>query len=347
VKPTIYDVAKEAKVSIATVSKVINKTGSISDPTRKKVNKVIQRLNYRPNVVASALTKKQTDTLALIIPDISNMFFSEISRYIEDKAHEMGLTLFICSTDYNEEKEKRYIELLQSKQVDGFIIASGFQNIHLVEEFHQNNIPVTLLAQDNLTESFNVVSVDDYRGGFLAINHLISLGHQNIGVIAERVHSSTLRLHAYRDLLGMNGIPIKEENIIRTTASIQNGEKAMLELLQKENRPTAVFAVNDILAVGAMKAARSVGLEVPKDLSVIGFDNMILSTTTVPELTTVAQPIKDMADKIVDVLIRQIKMPHLAKERTLFVPELIVRESTAQPPKYLENLNSVSSTTSD
>lgn len=329
-KPTIYDVAEEAKVSIATVSKVINNRGNISHSTRMRVKEAIQLLNYKPNTVASALTKKQTNSLGLIIPDLSNPFFSEISRYIEDKAFEMGLTLFICNTDYNERKESRYIEILQSKQVDGYIIASGFQNIHLVEEFYRHNIPVTLLAQDNLTESFNVVSVDDYRGGYLAINHLISLGHKNIAVIAEKVHSSNLRLHAYRDLLAMHGIPIREENIIRTTASIENGEKVMSEFLKREERPTAVLAMNDILAVGAMKAARNLGVDVPNELSIVGFDNMILSTTTVPELTTISQPIKEMANKIVEVLIRQIEKPDLAKERTLFTPELIVRGSTAE-----------------
>lgn len=329
-RPTIYDVAKEANVSIATVSKVINNTGRISDSTREKVMETMRRLNYVPSTVASALTGKHTDSIGLIIPDISNPFFAEISRMIEDRAHELGLNVIMCSTDYNESKEKRYVELLLRKQVDGFIIASGFQSMYLLEEFQKRKIPMAMLAQDNPTLDFNVVSVDDYKGGYLATNYLLSLGHRNIAVVAEHVHSSNLRLHAYRDLHEQHGIPINNDNIVRTTASIKNGERVIKEIWEKGNRPTAIFACNDLLAVGVMKGARELGINVPNELSVIGFDNTILSTTTVPELTTIAQPIAEMGKKIVDVIIDEIKYEKDTSERVLFVPELIVRGTTKE-----------------
>ncbi|MFD1362443.1 LacI family DNA-binding transcriptional regulator [Lentibacillus salinarum] len=329
-KPTIYDVAKEANVSIATVSKVLNNTGRIGEHTKKRVISTMKDLNYAPSSVASALTKKQTDSLGLIIPDISNPFYSEVSRVIEDAAFEKGLTLFICSTDYNIEKERKYIELLHRKQVDGYIIASGFKSMDLMKGLIDDTFPIALFAQDSPTNNFNVISVDDYKGGYLAINHLLSLGHRNIGVIAEYVNSSKIRLHAYRDLCDMYGLPVQEKNIKKTIANITNGEKMMKELLQQENPPTAVFACNDALAIGAMKAAREFKLNIPKDVSIIGFDNTILSSTGVPELTTIQQPINEMGKEIVDAVIHEMRTPESVKQRKLFTPALIERESTGE-----------------
>jgi DNA-binding LacI/PurR family transcriptional regulator len=327
-KPTIYDVAKEAGVSIATVSKIINNTGKISEPTRIKVLKIMKELNYYPSMIASALTGKRTNTLGLVIPDISNPFFSEMARTIEDRAHEQGLNVIMCSTDYNEEKEKKYIHLLQRKQVDGFIITSGFQSMYILEEFAKNNVPHAMLALDNPSISVNVVSVDDYKGGYLATDHLLSSGHRNIAIIAEEVHSSTLRLYGYRDAHEHHNIPVNERNIVKTVASIENGQKMIQAIFDREERPDAVFACNDLLAIGVIKGARKAGLSIPEDLSIVGFDNTILATTTVPELTTVAQPIAEMGKKMVDVLVGEIESPKSAKERILFVPELIIRGTT-------------------
>ncbi|MGP4079250.1 LacI family DNA-binding transcriptional regulator [Pseudalkalibacillus sp. R45] len=329
--PTIYDVAKKASVSIATVSKVINNTGRISEPTRVKVLEAMKQLDYRPSVVASALTRKKTDTLGLLVPDISNPFFSEIARNIEDRAHERGLSVIICSTDYNEEKEKKYIDLLKRKQVDGFIISSGFKNLDLLKSLMDQNIPVAMLALDNPSINVNVISVDDHRGGYQATAHLLAQGHENIAYIGEDVRSSNIRIFGYREAHEDYSVPIDEENIVKIPSTMDDSREMTKKLLERPNPPTAIFAANDLLAIGVIQGAREKGLNVPEDLSVVGFDDTILATITVPMLTTVAQPINAMGNKIVDVLIEEIGGKKKVKERNLFTPSLIIRGTTGRP----------------
>ncbi|WP_394172464.1 LacI family DNA-binding transcriptional regulator [Guptibacillus hwajinpoensis] len=329
-KATIYDVAKEAGVSIATVSKVINRTGKISEATRVKVLETMKGLNYYPSVVASALTGKRTETLGLLVPDISNPFFSEIARTIEDRAHDRGMSVIMCSTDDNAEKEKKYIELLQRKQVDGLIVASGFQDKKLLDDLKRNNIPLVMLSLDDPSLDVTTVSVDDYKGGFEAASHLLSLGHRNIAIIGEEVHSSRMRILGFRDAFEVYGEQFDERNLLRTTASLSNGSESVKKFLQQDNPPTAVFACNDLIAIGAIQGARELAVSVPDDLSIIGFDNTILATTTVPALTTVAQPMGDMGNKVVDILIEEIHRSVVTRERILFKPKLIVRGTTKE-----------------
>ncbi|MBM7571874.1 LacI family DNA-binding transcriptional regulator [Aquibacillus albus] len=329
-KVTIYEVAERAGVSIATVSKVINNTGKMRDSTRLKVMKVMKELNYSPNPMASALTGKRTGTFGLLVPDISNPFFSEIARTIEDRAHERGMSIFICSTDENEGKEKKYLELLRRKQVDGLIIASSFHNKTSLKELKDSQVPLVLLTQDDPSLGITSVSVDDFVGGFEATSHLLSKGHQNIVIIAETTPSSKMRIYGYREAHERYGLNFKEDNVIRTTASIINGKECLQQIFDKEDIPTAIFACNDLIAIGVMQGAKGRGIVIPEDLSIVGFDNTILATTTVPALTTISQPIKDMGTKVVDIIIDEIKGKNVSRERVLFLPKLIERETTAE-----------------
>ncbi len=327
VKPTIYNVAKEAGVSIATVSKVLNHTGRISDKTRKKVFQTMDKLNYRPSVVASALTGKQTKTIGLLIPDISNPFFAEIARSIEDQSHERGFNVMMCSTDNLKEKEERYLSLLVRQQIDGLIVASAFRCARLLEDVAKE-VPITLVASEIPRLSINTVTVDDYKGGYLAASYLLSLGHTKIAIIAEGVRSNKPRLDAFRDVMEEANIPIRDGYVIQTEALMTRGYESAKQLFSLKERPTAIFACNDLLAIGVVQAAKEAGLSIPQDVSIIGFDNTILSTNTSPMLTTVAQPIKEMGAKVVDLLIEEMKEPKSYKERLLLSPELIVRQST-------------------
>lgn len=327
-RPTIYDVAKESKVSIATVSKVINNSGNMRDSTRQRVKDAMKRLNYRPSMMASALTGKGTETLGLLVPDISNPFFSELARTIEDRAHENGMSVIICSTDYNPEKEAKYLDLLQRKQVDGFIVASTFQDKSLLNELKTNGIPLVMLTHDNVGLNAPSVSVDDFKGGYEATSYLISAGHENIVIIAEHANSSSMRIYGYREAHAAHGLTCSEENIYKTTAIVENGRKTFLEIVNKGQTPTAIFACNDLIAIGVIQGAKEIGINVPMQLSVIGFDDTILATTTVPALTTVAQPISDMGRKVVDIIIAEIKGEDLTTESVMFPPELIVRGTT-------------------
>ncbi|MFS0821527.1 LacI family DNA-binding transcriptional regulator [Bacillus sp. 1P02SD] len=330
-KVTIYDVAEKANVSIATVSKVINNRGKIGSETKEKVVRAMEELNYHPSAVASALTGKRTNTIGLLIPDISNPFFSEIARHIENRAHQVGLSVIMCSTDYNIDKETKYIELLRRKQVDGLILSSGFRSDDILQELIDNKLPVAMIAQHNPSMAVHMVSIDDYKGGYLATNHLLSLGHRNIGIIGENVRSSNLRIYGYRDAFQDNGLVVNEENIVRTDGSVANGYTIATQMMNWSERPTAIFAINDLLAVGTFQAARELQLRIPEDLSIVSFDNTILARTTVPSLTSIAQPVEEMGAKIVDLLLEEIEEHKENKEQILFVPELIVRGSTGVP----------------
>lgn len=332
-RPTIYDVAKEANVSIATVSKVINNSGKMRDSTRERVQKAIKDLNYQPNMVASALTGKGTETMGLLVPDISNPFFSEMARMIENRAHEVGMSVIICSTDYKADKEEKYIELLKRKQVDGLIIAATIQNRELLKRLKEGNLPIVMLTQDDLGFGFTSVSVDDYKGGFEATNHLIKAGHEKIAIITEYANSSKMRLVGYREAHELHQLTVAEENIYQTTAKVENGQKIVKKMLRKNNVPTAVFACNDLIAIGVIKGAKEAGLNVPEDLSVVGFDDTILTEIVEPRLTSISQPVAQMGIKTVDLIIDKIdqirnhRIPG-SSERILFNPTMIIRNST-------------------
>lgn len=329
-KTTIYQVAQAAGVSISTVSKVINDTGRISEETRKKVIKVMKELNYQPSVVASALTGKQTKTIGLLMSDISNPFYAEVARQIENRSRERGFHVMMCSTDNEEEKEKNYLSLLTRQRIDGLILASAFRNIDVLSKVIQNQkYPVVLIASDIPKLPIHSVRVDDYQGSYLAASHLVQLGHKRIAMIAEKVRSNHQRITGYKDVLGEYDLPLLDEYIVQTEATNEKGYEAAKKLLSLENRPTAIFAGNDLLATGVIRAAKSLDLDVPKQLSVVGFDNTILSTVLTPALTTIAQPVREMGSKVVDLLIEEMEQPSKYKQRLLFTPELIVRESTA------------------
>jgi len=329
---TIYDVAKAAGVSIATVSQVVNNTGNMRDSTRQRVLKVIEELEYHPNVMATALTGKETKTIGLIVPDISNPFFSNMAKSIEDYAHEKEMSVIICSTNYDRDKEHKYIKLLKQKRVDGFIIASTFKDQSLFEKLIKKKKPLVLLSIDDPSIEVSKVSIDDFQGGFLATNHLIEKGHRNIAIVAEEAYSSRKRIYGYREAHEQANITLKEKNILHTTATIENGKRIFRKLIGRgeAERPTAIFASNDLLAIGIIHEATQHQIHIPEDISVVGFDNTILASTSVPGLTSVAQPMEDMGRKSVEVLINQIENDDASNERFLYNPELIIRETTME-----------------
>jgi DNA-binding LacI/PurR family transcriptional regulator len=331
-KSTIYDIAKQAGVSIATVSKVINETGRISAETRVRVIQIMKDLNYQPSVMASALTGKQTFTLGLLLPDLANPFFAEISRSIEDRAHELGFSVIICSTDNNLEREERNISLLRQKSVDGIIIATGIQNNALLKELKMQNYPITLIARDMPAFAVDTVLVDDFIGGHMATSHLIENGHRQIAVISEdtKVLSSRERIRGYLQALEEAGIASNENLIKISDFNVTSAKQVAGDLLDSGLSPTAIFACNDLLATGVIQAARERKLSVPGDLSLVGFDNTLLATIVDPPLTTIAQPIQEMGQKAVDLIIRNIKDNASSKQRVIMLPELVIRDSVSR-----------------
>lgn len=334
-KPTIYDVAKEANVSIATVSNVINNRGKISEKTKKRVLAAIKYLNYEPSVVASALTGKNTYTIGLLLHDIANPFFSELARSIEDHSTRYGFNVIICSTDNNEEKEKKYIDLLIRKRVDGVLLASGFKKKELIHQLMEQDIPVAIIAQEIPSMTISTVAVDDFRGGYIAASHLLQLGHKKIAVIGDYARSSEQRINGVIEAMASYHLSLKKEYIKRNDASTANGKEATKELLCLRDRPTAIFAFNDLVAVGVIQCARELNIRIPDELSVVGFDNTILATNVEPPLTTVAQPTYELGREVIKLLRKEIKDNKAAiKQKKLFMPELIIRKTTKKLVKH-------------
>ncbi|WP_338112777.1 LacI family DNA-binding transcriptional regulator [Oceanobacillus polygoni] len=330
-KVTIYDVAKEAKVSIATVSNVINKKGRIGEKTRRRVYDAMEKLNYEPNVLASALMGKQTKTIGLLIPDLANPFFSELARSIEDRGHELGYSIVICSTDYQEEKENKYISLLKQKRVDGFIFASGFEKQSRLEELMQEDIPIAIVARDYPNFAVNAVALDDYMGGYLAADYLIKLGHKKIGIVALDVYSNRERIRGFKDAMSEHGLKfIHDIELIEDIkqSHLDAGRNVAKKYLQYDDKPTALFACNDLLAIGAIQAARRSGLYVPNDISIVGFDNTSIASIVDPPLTTMSQPIQLMGREVMDLIISIFKGERDDHVRVTLAPTLVERDST-------------------
>lgn len=335
-KPTIYDVAREAGVSIATVSKVLNSSGRISDKTREKVNRVMEELNYKPSLVASALTRRRTGTIGLVIPDIANPFFAETARGIEDVAQEQGSDLIVCSTDRSDEKAARTLSLLLRKRVDGIIIASHPGNPDMIRRLQEDRVPLVLFSADVRALESNSVTVDDYKGGYLATEYLLSLGHRRLGIISDNLPGSKLRAEGFLDALKAAGVPFDNPaHLTHTSATLENGKKAAAAMLSQaaDVRPTAIFACNDLLAIGVMKEARSQGLSIPRDLSVVGFDNTMLAEICHPALTSIAQPLREMTQQAMLLLNESIDQPGSPKRKIMLMPELVIRHSTGPAPR--------------
>lgn len=329
---TIYDVAKRAGVSIATVSRVLNNSILVSEKTRERVKRAMEELNYTPNVIASALTKKSTLTLGLLIPDISNPFFAELARGVEDASVDFGFNTIICNTDYRFEKETEYIRLLRQKRIDGFIISTAYFNDENVINLVKSNIPLVLLGRDIEQEDVlvDVVVSDNVRGGYIATKHLIELGHEKIACLLgpPQVKVNVDREKGYLKAIEEANLKVNSELIAFGEFKVEFGFSKAIEMLSKEDRPTAFFAANDLTAIGVIKAARYMGFEVPRDISVVGYDNTILAEMVDPPLTTVNQQMRKMGYVATELLIKKIKGEKHAAEKVVMDVNLVLRKST-------------------
>jgi LacI family transcriptional regulator len=330
-KVTIYDIAKEAGVSATTVSKVINNKGRISEKTRKRIMAIIEELHYQPNVLASAMKGKSTYTIALLIPDAANPIYAQYLKHIEEYGQELGFSVVMCSTGSDPEKEAKHITLLNQKRVDGFIIASVFKNEPALKQLIEEEIPIVLISLQRPELPVGSVAGDDYLGGYIATEHLLSLGHRRIGIIAENATISGMeRIKGYQKALENAGIEVDESLIIGINEpTIDCAEIFAKELLSSGQRPTAIFGCNDMLAIGAMLAAKGLGMVIPDEISIIGFDNTVMCKIVEPPLSSVAIPVHEMGRQAMELLIQQIEKKDNMKQRITLLPELVIRQSTA------------------
>jgi LacI family transcriptional regulator len=326
---TISEVAKKASVSRATVSHVINNTRYVSEDTRQRVKQAIDELGYRPNILARSLRLGQTHTLGLILPDSSNTFFAEIGRGIEIAAFESGYNVILCNSDEDPQKENLYIDVLTKKQVDGIILTSTSRQGDALRSLNKLQIPIVLLDREITGLTLDTVLTDNKAGGLIATNHLISLGHQRIGCITgpSSTAPSAQRVIGYQQALDEAGIPYAESLVRSGDFHASSGLVMGNELLSMAEPPSAIFACNDMMAIGVLRAASERGLRVPGDLALVGFDDIELGSFTNPALTTIAQPKLELGSKAIQFLLRRIKNPRSDVQYEMLPVELVPRAS--------------------
>ena len=327
---TIREVAERAGVSYATVSHVINNTRVVSPETRQRVLAAMAELNYRPNALARSLRQGKTNTLGLVLPDSANPFFAEISRSIEDKAFNKGYSVFLCNTELDTERELFYVDVLSKKQVDGIIFVAAGDQTDSLDFLVREGMPVVMIDRNVPNVQVDAVLPDHRLGGFLATQHLLKLGHTRIACIAgpSSITPSAERITGYRNALEQANIPYDEKLVIRGDYHAQSGMDITSSILMMDPRPTAIFALNDLMALGALRAAAEAVCSVPKDLAVVGYDNLELSQYTNPPLTTIAQSKKEIGVQAVNLLVERIAQKNRPPSRVVLPPELIVRRST-------------------
>ena len=327
---TIREVAEIAGVSYATVSHVINNTRLVSPETRERVLAAMDALNYRPNALARSLRQGKTNTIGLVLPDSANPFFAEISRGIEDEAFKKGYSVFLCNTELDTKRELFYVDVLSKKQVDGIIFVAAGDQADSLDFLLQRNMPVVMIDRNVPNVEGDAVLTDHQLGGYLATRHLLELGHTQIACIAgpSSITPSAERIIGYRKALEEAGLPFEENLVIRGDYHAQSGMDITNSLLKMNPRPTAIFALNDLMALGALRAAAEAGYSVPKDLAVVGYDDLEIARFTNPPLTTIAQPKKEIGAQAINLLVDRMARKSRPPSRLVLAPELIVRRST-------------------
>lgn len=329
---TISDVARRARVTTATVSNVITQRVPVSEKTRARVLAAIEELGYRPNLVARGLARGKTLTLALVVPTISNPFFAEVVEEVERVADQHDYQLLLSMTHNSVEEGKRHLERMTSRWVDGFIVMGMAGDIADVLALKERGKEVVLSVwnQDPRTQSLPMVDIDFRLAGELATRHLLECGHRRIAAILEEPVQVTRR-KGFEGALAEVGLTAPAEYIRQGDSSFESGYQAALALLELPMPPTAIFAGNDWMALGAMEAITSRGLTVPHDLAVVGVDDISQAAHAHPPLTTVSIPKREMARAATELLLRYIQGTDIPEEplKILVSPHLKIRQSSA------------------
>jgi len=331
-KVTIKDLARMAGVSTATVSMVLNnKANHISEKTKEKIWDLAKTHNYVPNILARSLVTKKTRTIGLVIPDITNPFFPEISRGAEDRANEGGYSVIICNSDDSPVKEERYVKMLMEKMVDGIIFTDSSSRTPLLLETRSKGVPVVLMGRDVEVEGpIGRIFVDNIKGAYDATNHLIERGYKKIALLNGNSGYQTAqeRMEGYRRALQDAGLPYAEQRVLEGTFRQEWGYGGVSWLINQGISFDAVVCGNDMVAIGAIKALRFLGKRVPEDVAIIGYDDIYMAKLVDPELTTIAQPSYDLGYNGCDILIRMIEDGYVQQDPLCYEGQLVVRKST-------------------
>ncbi|MEN2984374.1 MAG: LacI family DNA-binding transcriptional regulator [Dictyoglomaceae bacterium] len=331
-KLTINDIAKIAGVSKGTVSYVLNNKPGVSAEVREKILRIIEEHGYKPNKLAQALAGKKTNFIALVIPDISDVFYAKIIKGVEKTLSKNGYFLNLYSTHANPEKEHQVFEFLNTGFVDGIIIMAYHIEENFIKKIIDAKIPVVFIDYPYDNNKIYSVIVDNEEGGFKATEYLINLGHRKIVFIhgSKDAWDSDLRFKGYLKALEKYNIPFNENLVSRGDFTKEGGYRAVKEILDSGEKFTAIFSANDHMALGAMKALKEKGLRIPEDISIIGFDNIEASALSNPPLTTIMQPIYQLGEMSAKILLRLLSGENLDQKRFLLKTQLIERKSCSK-----------------
>lgn len=332
------DVAREAQVSVATVSRLLNKQGIVSPDTAERVYAAIEKLSYEPNLLARNFRKNESRVILILSPNVTNPYYAHILSGIGDAATELGYSALICNTADDPVREREALEMLKKHRADGAILmASNIGCTWLLE--YANSYPLVQCSEFDPTVDIPHVSIDNYLAAQQTLEYLIGLGHKRIAIVSSENDyiSTSLRLKGYKDTLEKHGISPREDYIIYASRdySFKSGKAKAKELLSVTPQPTAIFCISDTLALGAITGAKEIGLRVPEDVTVIGFDDVEHTTMFHPYITTVAQPCYELGEQSAHLLYAQMTQGKEIPRQLILEHRLIVRESSA-PPAMLD-----------
>ena len=327
--PSIYDVAREARVSVFTVSAVINQKGRVSATLSRRVEAAVRKLNYRPNLLARSLARQKTHTIGMVVTDIANPFFPALVRAAEDTAQEAGYSVLLCNSDDKQDKEAKYLELLLSKRVDGIILnkTPGGLSPSQSKMIADAAIPIVLLMRTCPGLKADLVQTDDELGAYEAVSHMGRVGHRRIALVAgpEQVSNARARRRGYMKALEESGLTFDPTLVFTGDYRIDSGHRAGLALLPR--RPDAILVTNYLMTVGLMSAADEIGMRCPDDFGLVSFDDYPWLGSFRPRLTTIELPKYQLGDAAVRLLLERIERGENRARSVTLLPQLRVRES--------------------
>jgi DNA-binding LacI/PurR family transcriptional regulator len=328
---SIIEVAKLAGVSIATVSRVVTNSAFVEKPTRQRVEKAIKELNYVPNLLAKGMKEKSGGFIGLVITEISHEFFSSVISDIEEYVSKKGYTLILVNTELRHgQTEDEIIGRLLGRKVDGLIVMSQLSNAQLFSKMRATGIPLVLMYSNRMEGHIHAIRLDDHKAGLIAGEHLAELGHRELFCVTGSGENSENRLAGFREALGGRGIELPEDRIFRGDFEYASGKAAARHILDAKIRVSGIWAQNDLMAIGAMGELLRSGIRIPKDISILGMDDSPVAAYSYPRLTTLSQPIRDMAVKSVEILLDLRGGKLVEPLDIVYQPELVMRETTGR-----------------
>jgi LacI family transcriptional regulator len=326
---TMAHVAREAGVSLMTVSRVINDKEGVSHATRERVQAVIAQLGYHPSDIARGLVTKHTGTLGLVMPDVANPFFSEVARGAEHVAYDKGYNVFLCNTEEDTRRELDVLQSLEEKRVDGVVVCSSRLDDDKLEEAVASYPAAVLVNRRLASGNVGIVMIDDVVGGQMATQHLLQTGHRTIGFLGgpPASQSGHWRAEGYRAALAAAGVPHNPDWMRHCLPMVEGGRETARELLTDHPELTALFCHNDLVAIGALQACVDLRRAVPGDVAIVGFDDTLLAALVSPPLTTCRVPRYELGSAAMRLLLEKIGGSAEERKEIVLQPEIVVRDS--------------------